>query len=285
MTAARRTRRHGTRYCYVQGCRRPECVEAERAYGRNYWRTYVRPLVHRREVPVDRALEHVRRLRAAGMGNRSIALAAGVGHHVIYTLDRPERRSVRVETERAILAVTFDPGLRPAVGLQRRVRALSRLGWTGAQIAAAGGMDPRQVSYLLQCRTTDATRKTVRQVMKAYDALSMRPGPSRISERRAAAKGWPPPLAWDDDTIDDPTASPSTGRSTAPRQHDVDSAVVARVLAGHPEETTTAEREQIVPALAARGLPDPKIAELCLTTDRTIFRTRERLGVGSRWAA
>jgi hypothetical protein len=30
----RRPRRHGTRSCYVGGCRRPECCEAANAYAR-----------------------------------------------------------------------------------------------------------------------------------------------------------------------------------------------------------------------------------------------------------
>jgi hypothetical protein len=32
---------------------------------------------------------------------------------------------------------------------------------------------------------------------------------------RAAAEGWPSPLAWDDDTIDDPGAGPDFGASTS----------------------------------------------------------------------
>lgn len=28
---------HGSRACYVTGCRRPECVEANRAYQRDWW--------------------------------------------------------------------------------------------------------------------------------------------------------------------------------------------------------------------------------------------------------
>jgi len=32
--------------------------------------------------------------------------------------------------------------------------------------------------------------------------------------RRAAARGWAPPLAWDDDTIDDPNATPDLGAET-----------------------------------------------------------------------
>jgi hypothetical protein len=30
--------RHGTRSCYVLGCRRPECFEANRVYMRDYMR-------------------------------------------------------------------------------------------------------------------------------------------------------------------------------------------------------------------------------------------------------
>lgn len=33
-------RRHGTRSCYVGGCRRPECIEANRAYMRRWFKEH-----------------------------------------------------------------------------------------------------------------------------------------------------------------------------------------------------------------------------------------------------
>lgn len=98
----------------------------------------------------------------------------------------------------------------PAIGTQRRIRALYRLGWTSLAIAnAAGWSSPEAVSETLKrtiVRTTTATR-----IAAVYDRISMRPGPSRATQRRAERAGWPPPLAWDDDTIDDPDSLPDLG--------------------------------------------------------------------------
>ncbi|WP_329123945.1 hypothetical protein [Streptomyces sp. NBC_01353] len=47
-------------------------------------------------------------------------------------------------------------------------------------------------------------------IRAAYEALSMRTGTSAKTRLRAQRSGWAPPLAWDDDTIDDPHGVPQT---------------------------------------------------------------------------
>jgi hypothetical protein len=47
-------------------------------------------------------------------------------------------------------------------------------------------------------------------VPPATDSHRTRQSASR-ARNHAAARGWPPPAAWDDDTIDDPAAGPAEG--------------------------------------------------------------------------
>lgn len=104
----------------------------------------------------------------------------------------------------------------PALGTQRRIQALMRLGWSSTQIAEeAGFLHRNQVFGILKgqrgrpCRYVE--RKTARAVGAAFERLSMRlpaPTPSRARTiAMAETNGWPPPLAWDD--IDDPNEEPS----------------------------------------------------------------------------
>jgi hypothetical protein len=69
----------------------------------------------------------------------------------------------------------------------------------------------------------DVTVATARAVKALYDELWNKPQAgadhrTRISANRArrsaAQKGWVPPLAWDDSTIDDPAVGPATGETT-----------------------------------------------------------------------
>lgn len=94
----------------------------------------------------------------------------------------------------------------PALGTQRRIRALMALGWTSGDIAnRCGWTTPQAVTVLLSGRRY-VYRSTAEKIAAVYDQLSMTPGPSTRNWREAARKGWPPPLAWDN--IDDPDERP-----------------------------------------------------------------------------
>lgn len=180
-------------------------------------------------------IEHVAALRAAGMSARSIAAAAGVSLATVSALAWPDRhgsartRGVQRHTRDAILAVRGPHqappnGLVPIIGTVRRLQALARMGWTVRAIAAAAGMAHQSIAGL---DNSQRIRKaTADAIARVYDDLSMRPGPSDITRRRATAAGYAPPLAWDDDTIDDPTAEPQgAGYQPAPvidRIHDLE---------------------------------------------------------------
>lgn len=95
----------------------------------------------------------------------------------------------------------------PATGTRRRLQALAALGWPSAEIAARLGVsDAAVIARTSSSRTVDRTNAA--RIRRVYDELSMTVGPSSITRKRALAKGWVPPLAWDDDSIDDPSAEP-----------------------------------------------------------------------------
>lgn len=107
------------------------------------------------------------------------------------------------------------------LGVRRRAQALAVLGWTSRQIAKVAGIHNEYVRNAQnrdeRCYMHQATRDGI---VAAYDALHMTPAPqdkwTKGVRRRALAKGWAPPLAWDN--IDDPNARPqgvATGRRVA----------------------------------------------------------------------
>ncbi|HUX72259.1 MAG TPA: hypothetical protein VMV41_17240 [Cellulomonadaceae bacterium] len=162
-------------------------------------------------------IAHVAALREGGMSARSIAAAAGVSLATVSALAWPDRhgsartRGVQRHTHDAILAVRGPHqappnGLVPIIGTVRRLQALARMGWTVRAIAATANMPHQSIAGLDGARRI--RKATADAITRVYNELSMRPGPSDITRRRAAAAGYAPPLAWDDDTVDDPNAEP-----------------------------------------------------------------------------
>lgn len=97
------------------------------------------------------------------------------------------------------------------VGTLRRLQALCAIGWTQREIGAHMGVTRSRVSNIIRNTRQNVTRETAQRVAEVYDELSMtvRVGREAARIRRyAASKGWVPPLAWDDETIDDPDARP-----------------------------------------------------------------------------
>lgn len=97
-------------------------------------------------------------------------------------------------------------GLVPAVGVVRRLRALAALGWPAELLADRLG-EPVRLSENVE--VVDAA--LAGRVRRLYDELSMTPGPSSVARGEATAAGWVPPLAWDEDDLDDPEAAPVPG--------------------------------------------------------------------------
>ncbi|NUO59033.1 MAG: hypothetical protein HOV78_20420 [Hamadaea sp.] len=222
---------HGDRVRYViDKCRCRPCRDAASAYQRGLERRHL----YGKTIYVDAApaRAHVRALQTQGMGWKRIAHAAQVQPSVMWKLlygDRtrnlaPSKR-IRPTTEEKILGVRLDlaAGLPvDGTGTGRRLQALCFLGWSVGQISAQSGLDRQALDKAIHggaisVKTRDAVRAT-------YDRLWNQPPPEtnkreRIaasrSRRRALIAGWAPPLAWDDEAIDDPAATPELGQSRA----------------------------------------------------------------------
>jgi hypothetical protein len=210
----------GNRNCHARGCRLPQCQDAARAWWRDYYQVKKRYNGSATIVPVDRALAHVNRLRAAGVSDRAIARDARLGEHTLRDLPR-RTHGILSTTEARILAVRPAPHhqyLVPAIGSTRRLRALGALGWTLSGIAAHTSLSKKTLSLLMAGAQQYVTREAAEQIERTYDQLCMRRGPSQRSRIMARDKGWAPPLAWDEGTMDDPHATPDPNAIPDPEE-------------------------------------------------------------------
>jgi DNA-binding CsgD family transcriptional regulator/DNA-binding Xre family transcriptional regulator len=278
---------HGTRAAYVADhCPCPPCRAANRAYENNR----SRQALYGRWAPfVDAApaREHVRACMAAGLGTRRICAISGVSRAALVSLLYGTQRTsgppvpatrIRPETAERLLAVQISTDnlaggvCVDAIGTRRRLQALVAIGWSRAELGRRIGVTPQNFTSLLA--TGQVTVRTAAAVRALYDALSMQPRsaddhPTRININRArhsaAAAGWVPPLAWDDEDIDDPAARPAQA-SRGPRREG------AHAL-------TAAEREELVRSLHRQQCSDRQIADRTGMSGRTVLRIRGRLGL------
>lgn len=211
--------RHGTYACYIRhACRCLPCCYANSEYEIDRKRRRAEGRVA--YVSGDRAREHVRGLAARGMGRARVAEVSGVGKRSLDALMAPgSTRRVRPDTEAAILAVRWSPAPKArisGVGTRRRLQALVAVGWTQRRLARELGRSFRNM-HRIMFTDMGVTMAFAGQVRELYDrAWSGPPSGMSLRERQASTRarrnaqdrGWAPPMAWDDDTIDDPEAIP-----------------------------------------------------------------------------
>jgi hypothetical protein len=288
---------HGTRAAYVRDrCRCTDCTAAntaasrtvtrERIYGR--WHPY---------VDAGPVREHIAALRAAGIGVERIAQLAGLSTSHIRQMaehgrgDSTTTRRVRPSTAARVLSVGIDNVSRAprtrvdATGTRRRLQALIATGWASELLAAELGRRPNSLSRSMTGESV--TVRTAQDVATLYERLWNNRPPRTTSEQRAAAeaaqahaaaRGWLPPLAWDDiDT--DPTPPPAI--AGASQRNDMDEIAVERALAGDHityDDLTPVEQQEVVRRLTARGRSIRDIAAQLGTTKRTVSRRRASRG-------
>lgn len=220
-------RPHGRAKYIFEKCRCDICRDAVRTYERNRHRQ--RGYGRTAYVDAEPARQHVRRLGEFGIGQKRVSELAGVPYSTMWKLiygDRarfagPSKR-IRPETERKILSVeatldnVADGSLVDATGTRRRLQALVAIGWSQSKLGSRLGVDPTNMSAMIRVQRIHPAR--ARAVRALYDELWQTLPPRsghrdkiayNRSRRFAAKHGWAPPLAWDDDEIDDPTAQPA----------------------------------------------------------------------------
>lgn len=239
-------------------------------------------------VPSGPVREHIQRLTRHGFLPYSIARAAGLTQTAISRIETGEHLTTRRSTATAILAITphvifataGDCQKVPAYASQRRLRALAALGWRLEDIDAH--MEGQRAKAING--NTWVYGKVHRRIAAVYEELSGSLGPSDRTRRQALARGFAPPLAWDD--IDDPgerpdvTAVDETPVEWSPKfgpcSHvdGVDQVAVERALDGQAVNLSPLERHRVVVEGTDKGLSSAELAAILHTTSRTITRHR-----------
>lgn len=199
-----------SRACYIRGCRRPECKQADYQYMSRIRLEHHRGQRRRTDATQTRA--HIERLQAAGWTQAQIARTAGLNHRTVCEIIHGAP-TISNRTALAILSIPI--GAAPAdgrnvdpTGTVRRIRALVAIGWPIAQLAPRFGLYDTALGRIANGRNPQVRATTAQIIARDYRRLSRIPGPSVRARNDGARKGWHGPAAWDDTTIDDPTACP-----------------------------------------------------------------------------
>lgn len=251
-------------------CSRPKCgyVTTNRGLCHKHydaWRVLNRP------VDASLVAAHVRALRDAGYGLKRIKQLTGVSVATLDDLAAGRTRRTFRPTAEALFALRPGgdqlPARIPVIGVQRRLRALVALGYTDEQIAAEIGGNQSNLSRYVGGRIHWITPEKFLKVDLVFRRLESQPAPTgwpaERARRRAATRGWLPPFAWDEGTLDDPAAEPAAGSvpvNRRPRLADV-FAEQYRDLRDHV------------------GLDDAAIAERLGITEDALDARKRRLGI------
>ena len=194
------------------------CTPCRTAYARQkkYSRAGICDLID--AAPVQ---AHIERLLKAGGTPSGIATAAGLSNsQIVYTMAATTRR-IKHTTAARILAVTQPDGTLDPTGTRRRIQALIANGWSCALLSDRLGLTRAAVHHWLS--SNRVTRHTADRVQTLYDQLWDQAPPETTPMERMAAnrnrslaqrRGWPVPMAWDDDQIDDPNTQPAVQPAT-----------------------------------------------------------------------
>lgn len=99
-----------------------------------------------------------------------------------------------------------------ATGTARRLQALAAIGWPTSDLAQRTGHSSIALQQWRSGRHRRVHRATHQIITSLYEQLWDTAGPSTYSRRHATRHGWAVPMAWSDDTIDDPNGRPDLGR-------------------------------------------------------------------------
>jgi len=111
-----------------------------------------------------------------------------------------------------------DPAEPTALGVRRRLRALTARSWSPQAIADQTGIPAPLISSQLGKNPRHLSPHQRRAIANTYDNIWDHDPPARTADEReacelarsrAASRGWAPPQAWDDAQIDHPDGRPS----------------------------------------------------------------------------
>ncbi len=230
-------------------------------------------------MPADRARAHIRVLSAFGVGSRRVAELSGLNDEHVRDIATGMTRSVRPLTEQRILRIPVDASSLAAgtaidAEITRRlVKALHARGWSPTAIAGELGIHATNISRMRDARTV--TIATHERMVALFERIWDQPPTCSARHQavwrdRAAAEGWPPPLAWDDIYTDPAPAEVDL-------EDGIDAIAVELAVEGRRVPLNRAERDEALRQLHAAGHGDRLIAHMLCVSDKTITRDRERL--------
>jgi lambda repressor-like predicted transcriptional regulator len=269
---------HGTK---VKGC--PGCQRAWRSYDRRR-RTMLAHGTWQHPVPADQVQTHINTLRQQGMTLASLARAANLSQATVRGATR-RTQFIQGAIATAILAVAADTqprvGLVSSTGTIRRLQALVAYGYPVTTLAEIVDRSLQTVMRWMSPNQRAVTEDTATIVATLYDKLAAAPPPSpsaatNRARLRGKRLGWALPHMWDDDTINDPTATPHT---PAPDPDLVDDVKISRVLSGDRDAAlalTPAERAAAAHIGLRNGLSTTRLGELLSANTRTITRLAQK---------
>lgn len=268
------------------------CADCQR-YNRNRMRLQVwarkQDMDEGQKIPADETRERLNWLRKQGMSVTQIAEALGLSREHVGALSNG--RMAMTTRRTAKLVAGLEPAAyrtrwsRDSAGTIRRVQALSCMGYSFKAIANMyGDVTGKYVSLQAVHHWTQEkalTHAVADAIVIVYDKVSMipceDPSAGRVA-RQAKKKGWAPPLAWDDETIDDPKAKPDFGRVN---QCLPDEAAVLLALSGKRHlvgrELNNEEKRLAIERACELGLSDSKTAELVGIRRGSVCATRLRM--------
>lgn len=240
------------------------CRTAHREYHREYRRKNRIP----RLVDATRTRDHLAALVAEGSTLTAISQRTGISHTTLKDITKG-RPVIQAHTANLVLACRVSYGERiPAAGTARRIRALNAIGWSNAHLGARLGVTRDRVAQYANAERVE--RPTAAKVARVYDELSMTPGPSVKARTWARKRGYMPPLAWDDETIDDPAAWAAPGE---PDDCGIDDVAVDRLIAGRAtwHDLTRDERIEAARRMDRRGISRTQIADRTGLRSETLY--------------
>jgi hypothetical protein len=178
-------------------------------------------------VDAEPVRAHVAALKAAGLGNRRINALSGVSRTSLTALTSGRRckgtgPTVKVwaHTANKLLSVPIPTDTTmvaggvniPSLGTVRRLQALVAIGHSQQSICDHLGWLPGNATRLFNGKQDYVTVSTAAKARVLFNELQLTPGTCERARRRAKKLGWPPPLAWEEDAIDDPAARPDIGQ-------------------------------------------------------------------------
>jgi hypothetical protein len=262
------------------GCRCYRCSIARAAYDDRRTRAIIAGTWHPfTDVAPVRA--HLELLSAHGVGLRTVRRLTGVSRSALQSMlygtgDRKASRKIRTEHADAILAIrpgidtAADSAHIDATGTRRRLRALVAIGFPADYLARrlhAGGGSNLRLYDEGETKVIAAKARAVRALyleLSGTDpaAVGIIRHSSNRSRNRAAAYGWPRPIDWDDDAIDDPEAE--------------------AVRAERLEETAVRLRHPVTPGEVEDAQWVIETAGLDVTTHSGRNSVASRLGIGRK---